>query len=72
VTTLQQKSVDLDKADDNLAKADKLLNEEKEKVRTSLSELIRLNEKDHSEIEARLDKRMKKIREQEESVSLLE
>ena len=72
MTTLQQKSVDLDKADDNLAKADKLLNEEKEKVRGSLSELIRQNEKDRSDVEARLDKRMKKIRQQEESFSLLQ
>lgn len=41
MTTLQQKSVDLDQADGNLAKADKLLHEEKQKVRASLNELIR-------------------------------
>lgn len=71
VTTLQQKSVDLDKADDNLAKAEKLLKDEKEKVRDSLSELIRQNEKDRAGVKARLDKRMKKIRQQEDSFNML-
>lgn len=49
VTTLQQKSVDLDQADENLAKADKLIHDEKQKVRSSLNELIRLNTKDRQE-----------------------
>lgn len=71
VTTLQQKSVDLDQADSNLAKADKLLRDEKQKVRSSLSELIRQDEKDRGSIEARLDERMRTIREGDEKYTKL-
>jgi len=72
VATLQKKSMDLDQADDNLAKAERLIGSEKETAQDSLSELIRENAKDRKDSERRLEKRMKKLRELDESIELLE
>ena len=72
VATLQKKSMDLDQADDNLAKAERLIGSEKETAQDSLSDLIHENAKDRKDSERRLEKRMKKLRELDESIELLD